>query len=334
MTAVIDHTAFPEMVNNIIRFGDHGTRMAFRSTSSTYCAYVNKIHFKHMLIRLSPGLDDVLTHHPLDRDDLFGADYDIPRLLDSVEVLDVSVYDREDPPIDVLRRFPFTHTLRRLGLNSTTSAIYFVKGIHTVVDFVHTADTTPGAAFAIVLQRGPERHIIHYRWQDNTADPLIVYLHNTPRRDCLKEVVQQPDSLKEVVLALWPVETGETVSLQGLFGLVIDFARQIELRAPLKIVGLEKLDFEGRSDTLDMEGRIAAFFQGISPRLHVFYDPAEALQRIKASTIFLTFDEWWHELGEHKEIHGMCNPRADVEVRLLGYTAGHNADPGLGLQRL
>ncbi|WOO81766.1 uncharacterized protein LOC62_04G005288 [Vanrija pseudolonga] len=305
MTVIIDHTAFPAIVEKIIDAADFGTQLKFRGTSKAYCSHVNKIHFKHLLVRMGEGPDEFLNGSELPWISASASGPARPTVLNATEIVDVCVLSHLKWRIEVLRHLPSAHTIRRLALNCTLYPITHLDNLHTVVDFVNTVvSAEEGAAnlAMIDVSYDLEHQIIHLRWKDDRIVPYLIFQGNT-----------HAPKLQEVVIALWPVNTDETPKPEVLWSMVVDFAAYVKGSVALKIVGMEKLDFGSNIGPHDLDRRTVAFFKGIANRLGPFRNPAQVLEKITGFITLRTFEQWWQEHGEHKDIHGTWNPLSEVE---------------------
>lgn len=323
MTSVIDHTSFPVFVGKIIDAADFNTLLKFRGTSKAYFALISTTHFRHLLADIGDGPDDFVNDSQGPWTEASPAGFSRPTVFNSTQIVDVHVLGGIPGRINLLYYFPSAHTIRRLSLNCTLHPMTHLDNMRTVVDFVHTVVSAAEAKEnlgMINVSYDVERQIIHYCWKDHRLVPHLIF-QKRPHKV----------KLQEIVIALWPLNEGRCPSPQAVWSLVVGFAAHVEGSIALKIVGIEKLNFGCNIAPHDMSRRTIAFLDGLWNRLDYFTNPAQVLKKIKPLIIFRTFDQWWHELGCNKDIHGMWNPLYEVVVSVIHRQGRERADATQGV---
>lgn len=309
MTAVIDHTALPGIIEKIIDAADFKTQLALRGTSKAYSSHVSKINFKHLRVSTGDGpggfLKSFRLPHLLIPVSLAG--YNVPTLFNATGVVDVRVAVNAAVPIKVLAHLPSAHTIRRMGLNSTASMITNAENVHTVVDFVHTGGSATDDVARIMVSYKFKRYIVHYRWKKDNPVPFVMV-----ERAALIEP-------HEVIIALWPDNTDGPPPPESAWSFVGNMLSRLTPSVTMKVVGVEKLDSGSNIDASpqDVSDHISALQDALDRRFQDSGNPAQAEETTRNPVTFVTFEHWWKELGENKDIHGVWNPLYDVEVSVI-----------------
>ncbi|WOO81785.1 uncharacterized protein LOC62_04G005306 [Vanrija pseudolonga] len=300
MAPSIDHTAFPAIVVNIIQHADLKTQLVFCRTSKQLCALIDKKHFKHALLtdfeppRYYIDFPSLPTFPPhADR---------YPVLYRAVQVVDVKL--AVDPPSSIYQLDGATsvHTIRRIGWVSTLAQFVLPDDLRTVVDFVDAADYMEGPR--ITVSSTQERHILHIRWDHRKCNEECI--------PCISFNLNGPSiNLKEFVIALWAGDLDGDEITQTLLHIVLDLASYLQFVGKMKIVGLERTAIGGEASNFQTKVKVLRqhLLAGVG-KLPKVKNHAEELDR---AITFLTFDEWWKELGQRKETEGVWNPLAKID---------------------
>lgn len=296
MPTVIDHTVFPRVVGTIVQLADFPTQLAFRATSTKFCAIVDAFLFKHALLTIPNHPSSCLRFRNLPTSPAYNPNNYI--LSRAVEVVDADLPVNIGHRTHVLDVLPRLHTIRRLGFKSTSVHFGRASTVRTVVDFVKIAPSTPKNPL-ITVSSSQERHIIHIRY--DAHNPQKCY-------PCILFDLMGPAVLAEFFIVLWPDYEGDNINILAppiLYSLVHELALYLRHYGTLKIVGLEYVGYESlyiRDDLADDLAELA--------------ESKDCVDDILDAISIVTFEEWEKDLGPRLKIEGMWSPLIDFSVRL------------------
>ncbi|WOO81759.1 uncharacterized protein LOC62_04G005280 [Vanrija pseudolonga] len=196
---MLDHTAYPEIVDCILCYSSFSTLLVFRLTSKHFRDQANKRLLPHVVLTKFPDKGWGFTLPP--SSDLAPGSR-VPREPSFVRTLDLANF----PPGDDLARFPpgerptddtinplqaGVHTFRRLGNTALASGPSLLWRVHTVVDFIDLSHARPQTSNITVngvplphkqkrrihLPLDSRRHVIHLKWDAMSTTHLETSVH-------------------------------------------------------------------------------------------------------------------------------------------------------------
>ncbi|WOO81786.1 uncharacterized protein LOC62_04G005307 [Vanrija pseudolonga] len=290
------------------------TKLAFRLTSKAFSTYIDKLLFKRALLTLGIQEGEVQSRLSFP---VFTAPpvppFNNAAHFRAMEVVDVKLKTDCPGREYSLRRAVAVHTIRRIGWFSTRAEFYLQNGVRTVVDFVDAGQTTMGDPPRITISSRQERHIIHLCWRAaeyfTGFPPTFSFSLNGPSIN-----------VTETVLALWQINPNPNEPLQTdppinvVLGIMLELQSYLRYWGTLKIVGLETLRWE-TEETLDFDFMVAEVRAGLRENLEALAGIQEDdLEVIDRSITFVTFEQWWQELGPRKDVEGLWNPLVRVST--------------------
>lgn len=276
--SVIDHTAHPHILEQVIAHCSVAGLVALRGASKDYMATADAILFEHVVMYEHPYGDHSLALHPSSR---LVRDRPLPQLPEKARTLD-KVSSSTDAPAKVVTAHATLrpHTLRR-----------FERYVHNDIETEYaevTVDFYPQSlniSEMVWVPSGTWRYVIHYDWEW-----WGIYGDN---RD-----IRAGDELEEVVLVLPGDKQPRTDMDDAVFGIGAELAKLALRGASLTIVGLEKW-YEVGGDTLHdlWDGFVDTAY------LHAGNTP-EQLSAGEARTRLVSLKEWCAELGDRVGVEG------------------------------
>ncbi|WOO81768.1 uncharacterized protein LOC62_04G005289 [Vanrija pseudolonga] len=125
---------------------------------------------------------------------------------------------------------------------------------------------------------------------------------------CYSEEMEDMDNnwLKEIVLALHPVDAVHESCQEPMWPVVKTLIPYLRSSGRLKIVGLEKINF-GNGVLTSFNNTLSTF------RDELYYTLGPLAEAVEPSITCITFEQWWEELGNLKDVHGVWNPLFEVK---------------------
>lgn len=342
MAAPLDHTAYPDVLDEIIELAPAQALVKLRATSRDFCARADRVLLRHAVYawrRDSNGEEEhAVLLAPFARsrppqDGRRGGQAALPLRPECVEVLDLVKYVccgvrgcagptltsstwPSPMPAAILQRFNNLHTVRRMGdgLASRSAERRDVFPATTVVDFFVIDDFRPGEGRSNIpvvpdpLYAAPHatRYVLHLKWREapGWAGKEVWSLSSAAAA-----------ALTELDIVLWsfgdtpPPATAPTPA--RIVGLLQVAARLWDAlvagTTTLRIVGLEKvyrwhIDQRVRSAERGLDA--AADLWRAVLKVGNSGGPEAEYDAAVANVSFLTIDEWLAGLGERREAEG------------------------------
>lgn len=325
-TPILDHTAYPPIIDAILSHSSPDTLLAFTSTGKEYRAKL-AVWLSHSTFTGDRNVGHLVSNLP-------SAPSSLPLVPSLVRILDIDnntcwleqgrkPYAPQDPTLAALTSL---RTLRRLaGAAVTREVCYCVRDewewdvcdcllshfelppAHTVVDFLEPdCPPNPGVERHLCLRADTDRHIIHVGWgEDDDAGP-----ESLPARHYLwSEKIDT--SHFEVVIVLRPPSPGNRAATDRHALLVRNIVDELvgkwsagHLRFALTIVGIEALDLA--SPASDPDARRSEFAHLAHRRLseRAEHDITWCLRVLNERATFLALDEWRASLGDEVAVLG------------------------------
>ncbi|WOO81784.1 uncharacterized protein LOC62_04G005305 [Vanrija pseudolonga] len=279
------------------------TKLAFRTTSTKYCAIIDNLLFKHGRFACDRPQTCTLTFPSFGRPPAACPSFRLSNhiLSRSIEVVDVSMPWVSFHRVHILQGLPSVHTVRRHGFRSTMTQLKFASEVRTAVDFVVLGENMPTGPL-ISMSSTQERHVIHIRFdrhEQQKCYPCVLF-----------DLCGPTINLKEVVIALWPDDINdgtEIFTAPILLALIGELVPYLRFHGKLTIVGIEYL--YGSHDTTYIRQDLWEFFIDLA-------GSKERADEITEAISFVTFKEWEMQLGRRFELEGLWSPLTEVDVRL------------------
>lgn len=326
---MLDHTAYPYIIDNILGYASPDTLLAFCSTSK---------HYRKKLAKW-------LSHATIHRNSYSSTSYfmsrvtpilqDLPFVPSSVQVLDVSdecrcsdsdLYfgsDEGDPA------FPQLRVLRRMYSGICDTELCDSRGgdsdvpaFDTVIDFIdfdyHQDRSHEPWITWITLDAKTSRYIVHLATSNHVTIEEVA--------ENLTLHVRSPDKSLNVIIVLWPhdEDRGDPLPRTAIImvGTILDqvsqcfsSTRHCSSTTTITVVGGEAFGFS--QDVTPPEHQDASHTSATAPkqsfraqlhdRLYEFVTPVAldtAHTLLNDHTTFLTLDEWHSSLGEAEAVLG------------------------------
>ncbi|WOO81718.1 uncharacterized protein LOC62_04G005238 [Vanrija pseudolonga] len=318
---VLDHTAFPLLIDYIIGYADMDSLLAWRGTSRMYRDRINRLVFKHVVIpHIEPvgkGYAMTLGMIPeasarvpplsLNRSLPFAPAgvtiLDIPRVHQSVTLSVAQELRDISAKVVNFERFTNLHTLRRSGGRVTERGSNFVQTVTTVVDFPDQDLWEEKNKAIVYLPHHVRRYVLHLKWANkfNTTIEFkstrrirdwVLVLHHAP---CKGSTPGVPPDLERVIRQMARVFKSNRSSTVTFVG-----AERINPR---------HFGAPGAKNPAVSADRFKAAVERVWEDLPDEFRPPTLDQRIQ----FLTYDDWLLTLGDKKDIEGRwLRPRRHV----------------------
>ncbi|KAL1412311.1 hypothetical protein Q8F55_000055 [Vanrija albida] len=287
MPAVIDHTAYPHIIDRIVAAASPPALLRLRATSKAFHDRVLGLIAHSELTTVVHTSDDLgtpqlrsllvspaATHHRL-----------LPFLESSVKILDIMGQSPSGPHNHhTLGHFTRAHTVRRGNRAWELQAIDFFPCLTTVVDFVDLLkEVTRGDTFlSMSLPRQAPRAIIHIKYDTSLLDHL---------RQGIPFGFPSKRKTQELTIVLWPTAPGDEEpcqeQLQFLDSCLVSLLARWrgESKISFTIVGMNSVPNTQRPKEL--------------------WKLVSKLKEAISSFRFITLDDWHQELGNEKDLVGV-----------------------------
>lgn len=331
MTVCIDHDAYPHIIDLVLKYAPTTSLVILRGTSSAFRDRVDATLFRHVALR-AKGSGDKLGLHFVVPPGMLDSGTRLPLVPSRVEILDSPPFELPAKPSGarthavrrILRQLTSLHTVRRFTLFHQIPS--FCRGgphythIGTLVDFIDQIRYTgPPLDRYNWVRIGPrvQRYVLHIR--------KCVQHHRGIAPTHTK-------SLREIVIAVQPCCDGSPrLPVWSIFSILLL---------------VHNLLLMGRHITLTFVGVPPPVISGPLPRglnrltpqpdhLHALSEDEldliqeqhhpEALRQLLipangwTETRYLSFKEWWDELGDGWEVEGVWPASGpDARVAPLG----------------
>ncbi|KAL1412291.1 hypothetical protein Q8F55_000035 [Vanrija albida] len=224
---MIDHNAYPHIIECILGYSSLDTLVAFRSTSRRFRDQITAQLLSHAVLRRFPDRDNAYGFR-LPPTSTLAPEYKLPFVPEYVRTLDLVAFAYahcgqpvlDKPDSDLVDRFEL-HTLRRLGNTAQAPGSNCFPNVHTVVDYVDMSVLSGYEDPEIDLPLRAQRHIVHFTWDPskNILNSMHVFgaVNQYPRQHTghTREIPCRSD-VREFVVVLWPA--GQTTPADNLRG--------------------------------------------------------------------------------------------------------------------
>ncbi|WOO76665.1 uncharacterized protein LOC62_01G000290 [Vanrija pseudolonga] len=320
--SAIDHTAYPDVLDEIIELAPPQALVRLRATSRDFCTRADRVLLRHVVYAWRSDAKgnqhaDLLAPFTRSRPPQDGGQRGeravLPLKPECVEVLDLVNAWPAPMPSTLLDRFTSLHTLRRMGagLLSRSADRTVVYPARTVADFYAIDDFRPGAGVSnIPVVPDPHyasdactRYVLHLKWREGPS---------WAGKEVWSLSTLAATRLQELDIVLWsygdvdaPQPGARVVGLLQVAARLWDGLVAGSTR--LTVVGLEKvyrwhIDQRDRSTERGLHGAAelwrAVLRAGNSGGPEAEYDAAVA------NVTFLTLDEWLDSLGDRRAAEG------------------------------
>lgn len=343
---MLDHTAYPYLIDDIVSFAPAPSLLALRGTSKAFQDRVDALVLQHAVLEFrADGNGPSMPHGggtaclvPLGpRVEPVRASASRPQLKpvlwmpEAVVALDLwTIVSTDKYPVgwDAPSPASFTalHTIRRAGRALGRDTRLRAR---TVVDYA----SHPVPKGCLDIPPSCESYVLHLNWREGTGLDLFTGPHIEAR----KGVKVDRYKLKKATIVLWPHgEAGvpQTLTMNGNVNLlaiagIVDNAsmlrRYLRRGATLTLVGLEKVyrwhvDPEERSTA-----RGPDTFEVFKANLRMGFPTQAEFDAVVANIRSITLDEWYAELGEvRRKVEGqwpvaLCPGCGNVSCALGGH---------------
>ncbi|KAL1412285.1 hypothetical protein Q8F55_000029 [Vanrija albida] len=302
---VLDHTAYPDIVDAVIAFADERSLVALRTASRAFRDRVDALLLPHVAIDLTHVPDIHLVSAST------GAR--LPFCPGKVSCADVHASPLPGAGAQ-LQPFTSVRTLRRVGSGVTSDLDLDVPQVTTLVDYydlheVRAVMDGPLPSLEYYPFSGLQRYVLHLR-VDAGSRP-VGHMHELFPRG--RHPDEQFPEFSEVIIVLHvppaPSITTVHATLVAAGALVVDAVHRLEAGTrSLTIVGFDELaalqlppgdeDHDERErfdDMLEIIGNMQSAVAADEPIFHTEPEP---------STRFIGMEAWLAELGEKRELEG------------------------------
>ncbi|KAL1412323.1 hypothetical protein Q8F55_000067 [Vanrija albida] len=322
MTAavVIDHSAYPHIVNAILATCDTRTAIAFRSTCRAFRAAVDAALLSHVALYPMPAPAPSQGHNSPNT--ILGfvrpSDYPepesdsepplLPHVPSVVRTLDF-VVDNYTETHDFAGDFAGVSTLRR-ARDAVWSPPLKLSSLATLVDF---ATLYGGLYQDLILPPRPETYVLHIRWDESESAEVYADIEVDEMRDTSATTAEAgPAPPRDTVLVLEPYTSGppaaHTTWLFFLMDIAAEMLRVLEEGGSLCIVGVDDVSPRnlGAEDGDEDEGGdgdedpVKLFRRKLLDVWRDLEDPPEGeeLDSLLSQVVFMTVAEWHASLLE------------------------------------
>ncbi|KAL1412332.1 hypothetical protein Q8F55_000076 [Vanrija albida] len=309
---VIDHTAYPHIIDAVIASATIPALARLRATSREFRDRINPLLFHHVVLcersngpRRKKELGFTTPGHIVFPG--AGTEPRLPFAPAAVQILDVVTPPKPVPPAKVVDQFTGLKTLRRMNQAVTTAGSNIFRPKATAVDLL-TLHFPPGEDTTVRLPPGIERYILHLKWDEADQHALwtVINLKNTLR-------------IIDWVLVLHPSNADNTPPIPApdfytFMDLMTEAITIVERGGRVTVVGVERVS-PAQMPNNTLEGRGVAAYDVLRENLKTFllsHTPTPALVRAAAEAIrFVPYEEWLEELGDRKESEGLWPEAAD-----------------------
>ncbi|WOO81744.1 uncharacterized protein LOC62_04G005265 [Vanrija pseudolonga] len=272
---IIDHTAYPSILDDVLAHSSVSALLSFRATASAYKSRVDTQLFTHAVLvtrATATGVQLALRS---------ASGAELPYLPHLVHILDIAT--TLEPTSAQKAEFTSLRTVRRFGSGMHLAAeIPSSWRAPTAVDFLTVDEATGGAAGVLCAPGECSRYVAHVA---PTSDG---------RRAEIRTRVQRQRA-REYVLVFWPSRYPPE---HAPVRVITEFGLHAHREGSLTIVGVEDALPEGYG--LQKLKTLVRQFYTVTLR---FSDAAADVQ--DASTRWLSREEWWAELGARREVEGV-----------------------------
>lgn len=299
MPAVIDHTAYPGILDLIIAYAPVASLFKLASTSTQCRERLAPLLAKHVVViaegrQRAPALYVPKGLRCDDREN-WRAHF----RPDAIQVLDVDDYLMHNNSYlrKMARGLTSLRVLRRFNrADNVGGSPISPPGVHTAVDYVAIFPTKDGDKLRPSLHcftlPNLQRHVIHVRWGQHQLNRSQMYWPKVVW-DRIYSLGFSGPKISEVVIVLWPdiiwynnIEGTEAIGVPTLLATLANVPYNTER---LVIVGLEDVADPELADDLAWSTRKKAIF-----------DDIEAKRQLKSPDFQLhtmTREEWWAGLA-------------------------------------
>ncbi|KAL1412283.1 hypothetical protein Q8F55_000027 [Vanrija albida] len=274
---MIDHTAYPSIVDDVLAYTGVPALLAFRATSRAYKAQIDRQLWSHAVLVTRA------TRSGASRLALLSAalpDEPIPYLPHLVHTLDIAT--SVEPTPAQKEAFTALRVVRRFG-----SGMHLATQLpsswraHTAVDLL-TPDEADGGAAGVLCAPGEcERYVAHVA---PTSDGRRAEIRARSQRQ----------GARDYVLVFWPGHPPQHAPVR----IVTEFGLHTQRNGSLTIVGVEDALPEG----FDLARLKELVRQFCTVTLRFSEDAADVQDK---ATRWLSREQWWAELGDRREVEGV-----------------------------
>lgn len=315
MTVTIDHTAYPYIIDLIIEYAPLASLKRLGCTSR---GFRRRLELHHAVLKLSPAAKRVSVVSGYAQSEAWGDDCSpypplilttprgaaLPLIPGKVRLLNHVSPERPSPVL--ANAFTAIDTIRRLNRAYAIAGPTIFYPTPTVVDFVHVREQKfyRGLLWSgkdkinTAVPLGATKYVVHLNFNPSVSDPAFPML--------TVEIDNEYAALGHLVFVL-SLPSHINFSWEFLISAICSATRWLTGDEPslsITVVGLERAS--APPTTIRLWGEIARYItKGKGQRTPPWWDERARKDRVRHAIRLITFEEWWAELGDRKEVEGV-----------------------------